>query len=72
MDPQKMKEVLERLDILDDRLGYKLRSRTSARSTPEQLEDRQRDLVEYACELRQLVRDLVVAIGSRPPAAPKA
>lgn len=68
MDPQKLKEVLERIDILDDRLGYKLRSRGTARATTEQLDDRVRDLVEYASELRQLVRDLIVAIGSRAPA----
>jgi len=71
MDPQKLKEVLERIDILDDRLGFKLRARGTARSTTEQLDDRVRDLVEYASELRQLVRDLVVAVGSRSP-APKA
>jgi len=68
MDPKKLKEALERLDILDDRLGYRLRARGSARPTPEQLDDRVRDLVEYVSELRQLVRDLVVAVGSPPSA----
>ena len=37
-----------------------------ARATPEQLEERVRDLAHYTTELRQLVEDLVTAIGSRP------
>lgn len=69
MDPQRMKDVYERIEILDDRLGHRLRGRGGpARATPEQLEDRLRDLVEYTSELRELVRDLIVAIGARPQA----
>jgi hypothetical protein len=71
MDPQRLKDVFERLDVLDDRLGHRLRSRSGpSRATAEQLEDRVRDLAEYTTELRQLVRDLIVAITSRPPAPP--
>lgn len=66
MDPQRMKEVYERLDLLDDRLGHRLRTRGPSRASLEQIEDRVRDLVEYSTELRQLVRDLIVAITSRP------
>jgi hypothetical protein len=71
MDPQRMKEVYERLEGLDDRLGHRLRGRGGpARATAEQLEDRLRDLVDYTSELRELVRDLIVAIGSRPQTPP--
>jgi hypothetical protein len=68
MDPQRMKEVYERLELLDDRLGHKLRHRASgpSRLTLEQLEDRVRDLVEYSSDLRALVRDLVQAIAAKP------
>jgi hypothetical protein len=66
MDPQRMKDVYERLDVLDDRLGHRLRARGTSRANLEQIEDKVRDLVEYSSELRQLVRDLVVAINTRP------
>lgn len=70
MDPQRLKDVFERLDVLDDRLGHRLRARGGpSRGSLEQVEDRVRDLAEYTTELRQLVRDLVVAISSRPPAS---
>jgi hypothetical protein len=68
MDPQRVKEVYERLELLEDRLGHRLRARGGpSRASLEQVEDRVKDLVEYSCELRQLVRDLIVAISSRPP-----
>jgi hypothetical protein len=67
MDPQRLKDVFERLDALDDRLGHRLRGRGGpSRASAEQVEDRVRDLAEYTTELRQLVRDLIVAISSRP------
>ena len=67
MDPQRVKEVYERLEALDDRLGHRLRSRGGpSRATIEQIEDRMKDLVDYSCELRELVRDLIVALSTRP------
>ena len=70
MDAQKIKEVYERLDILDERLGHKLRQRsaTGHRLSQEQLEDRLRSVADFALELRELVRDLIVALASRPGA----
>jgi hypothetical protein len=70
MDPQRLKDVYERLDLLDDRLGHRLRHRGAgpARLTLEQLEDRVRDLTTYTTELRELVSDLIQAIAARPPA----
>ncbi len=66
MDPQRIKDVYERLEVLDDRLGHRLRARSTSRATLEQLEEKVRDLVEYTSDLRQLVRDLVIGISSRP------
>jgi hypothetical protein len=65
MDPQKLKEVYERLEVLDDRLGHRLRTRSTgpARATLEQIEDRVKDLAAYTSELRELVRDLVLAFA---------
>jgi hypothetical protein len=70
MDPKRLKEVYDRLEVLDDRLSYRLRGRASgpSRATQEQLEDRIRDVSEYVLELRELVRDLVQAIAAKPPA----
>jgi len=70
MDSQKLKDVYERLELLDDRLGHKLRGRPgTSRLTAEQLEDRVKDVVVYTSELRDLVRDFVLCFAK--PAAPK-
>jgi len=69
MDSEKLKSVYERLELLDDRLGHKIRLRSGPnRETLEQLEERVRSLVTYTSELRELVRDLVLAFATRPPA----
>jgi hypothetical protein len=69
MDPQKLKDVYERLEALDDRLGHRIRARGGpARATLEQLEDKVRDLSVYSTELRDLVRDVVLAFATRTPA----
>jgi hypothetical protein len=70
MDSQKLKEVYERLELLDDRLGHRLRARPGpARQSVEQLEDRLKEVVEYTTELRDLVRDLVLCFAR--PQTPK-
>jgi hypothetical protein len=67
MDSQNLKDVYERLELLDDRLGHRLRARPGpARLTGEQIEDRLKDLVEYTSELRSLVRDLVLCFAKPP------
>lgn len=70
MDTQRIKDVYERLELLDDRLGHRLRHRSSVpgRQSLEQLEDRVRDLTAYTTELRELLRDLIQAIAARPSA----
>jgi hypothetical protein len=70
MDPQRVKDVYERIEALDDRLGHRLRHRGGGpgRLSLEQLEDRVRDLTSYTTELRDLVRDLIQALAARPGA----
>jgi hypothetical protein len=69
MDAQRLKDVYDRLEALDDRLSYRLRGRSAgpARATQEQIEDRLRDVSEYVLELRELVRDLIQAIAAKAP-----
>ncbi len=69
MDAQKLKEVYERLEILDDRLSHRLRRSSSAgahRASPEDLEERLRDVATYVLELRELVAELMRALAARP------
>jgi hypothetical protein len=73
MDPQRLKDAYERLQILDDRLTYRLRQRPANRGNTEQLEDRVRDLSEYVVDLKEILNELFLAIASKPrPAAPPA
>lgn len=69
MDPKRFKETYSRLELLEDRLSYRIRSRSvKARQAPtvEQLDERVRDLAEYTLELESIVRELMVAIASKP------
>jgi hypothetical protein len=64
-----MREAYERLRLLDERLGFQLRPHRSGslvRAGTEQLEERLRHLTDYTVELRSIVEELFVALGSRP------
>lgn len=72
MDPKRFREAYTKLQLLDERLTYKLRPRSmgAARASVEQVEDRVRDLAAYTLELKEILDALFVAIGSKPrPAA---
>ena len=69
MDPKRFKEASERLDVIDDRLSYKVRSRSvKARSAPtiDSLDERVRDLAELTLELKDILRDTMQAIAAKP------
>jgi len=69
VDPNRFKEAFSRLEILDDRLAYKVRAGTKGRgTTPEQLDVRIKDVAEYLLELKEIVRELMLAIASKPGA----
>jgi hypothetical protein len=71
MDPNRFKEAYARLETLDDRLAHRIRSRSvRARSTPtiEGLDERVRDVAEYLLDLKDIVRELMLAIAAKPGA----
>jgi hypothetical protein len=71
VDPNRFKEAYARLELLDDRLTYRIRER-SVRSrgmaSVENLDERVRDVAEYLLELRDVVRELMLAIAGKPSA----
>lgn len=72
MDTNRFREAYARLEVLDDRLTYKVRGKSvRERSTePEQLDARLRDVAEYVLELKDVVRELMLAIASKPGGKP--
>lgn len=70
MDLKRLKKAYDSLDLLDDRLAYKLRPGRSSlsRATPEQLEERLKHLSEFTLELKDLLREVILAAASRPKA----
>jgi len=73
MDPQRLKDAYQQLQLLDDRLTHKVRPRPGGalvRPTPEMLETQLRDLATFTVELKEIVQGLFVAIASAPSAKP--
>ncbi|HVS13368.1 MAG TPA: hypothetical protein VMV46_05575 [Thermoanaerobaculia bacterium] len=70
MDPKRFREAYTKLQLLDERMTYKLRPRAmgASRATLEQVEDRFRDLSAYTIELKEVLDALFVAISSKPQA----
>ena len=67
MDPNRFKEAFAKLEVLDDRLSYKVRRSSQNRSTElEKLDERVRDVAEMVLELKDVVRELMLAIASKP------
>ena len=67
MDPNRFKETFAKLEVLDDRLSYKVRKAMQNRSTePEKLDERVRDVAEMVLELKDVVRELMLAIAAKP------
>lgn len=68
IDPQRFKDAFERLELLDDRLSHKIRPRSGGglmRGTPEQHEEQLRDLSTYTLELKDIVKELFLAIAGK-------
>ena len=69
MDPQRLKDAYQKLQLLDDRLTHKVRPRAGGamvRPTPEMLEQSMRDLATYTIELKEIVQELFLAIAGKP------
>ena len=63
MNREKLRELREHLDFVDDRYTHKLRQgqggASMVRPGLEELERRQRDLADYAIELKQTLQQLL-------------
>lgn len=69
MDPQRLKDAYQKLQLLDERLTYKVRPKSTGsltRPTVEQLEQNLRDLSAYTIELKEVVQELFLAIAGKP------
>jgi len=68
VDPNRFKEAYAKLELLDDRLTYKVRSKSiqNRSAEPEKLDERVRDLAEMVIELKDVVRELMLAIAAKP------
>ena len=70
IDPKRFKDAYEQLENLDDRLSHKIRPRPSGslmRGTPEQHEEQLRDLAAFTLELKDVVKELFLAIAGKKP-----
>lgn len=73
MDPQRLKDAYQKLQLLDDRLTHKIRPRPGGalvRPSPEMLEQQLRDLATFTLELKEIVQELFVGIASAPGSKP--
>ena len=69
MDQQRMRDAYQKLQMLDERMTYKVRPRPGGamtRPSPEQVEQSLRDLASYTVELKEVVEELFLAIASKP------
>lgn len=74
MDNQRFRDAYARLQHLDEGSTYKLRDRgrSPSRLTTEQLEDRLREMAHYTLELKEILQELFLAIGTTPTASQSA
>lgn len=62
MDRDKLRELVEHLDFVDERLTHRVRGWHAAslvRLGPEEIERRQRELGDYVVELKEVLRQLL-------------
>ncbi|MEA2694337.1 MAG: hypothetical protein QOJ16_3724 [Acidobacteriota bacterium] len=63
-----MKDAYQKLQMLDERLTYKVRPKPGGamtRPNPEQIEQSLRDLATYTVELKEIVQELFQAIAGK-------
>lgn len=68
MDPNRLKEAYQQLEALDDRLSYKIRPKSSGMISPtiEQLDAKLRDLASFTLELKDILREFILAFAKKP------
>ena len=65
MDRDKIREIKEHLDFIDERLTHRVRGGSSGslvRLGPDELERRHRDLADYVVEVKEVLRQLLHAL----------
>lgn len=68
MDPKRFKDAYERLQYLDDNLTYKIRRHGRTRlhaPSVEEIDEALKTLGDYTTELKDVLRELFLAISSR-------
>jgi hypothetical protein len=69
MDPQRFKDAYQRLEYLDENLTYKVRRHGRDRlhsPSIEEVDEALKTLGDFTTELKDVVRELFLAIGSKP------
>lgn len=69
MDPNRLKNAYQRLELLDERLTHRLRPRLrGSLMSPgiDQLAEHNRHLTEFTLELKEIVRELVLSFAKAP------
>jgi hypothetical protein len=72
MDPERLRQTYARLQNLDERLTHRVRPSRGlplTRPAAERLESDLRVLAEYTVELKDILEELILALGSRPKPA---
>ncbi len=65
MDANRLKEAYQRLELLDERLRYKITPRSSTMTSPsvDQVDAKLRELATYTLELKDIMRDFMLAFA---------
>ena len=66
MDGQRLREAYQRLESLDERLGYKIRPRAMVSMSPptaDQVDGRLRELAGYTVELKEIMKEFMLAFS---------
>ncbi len=68
MDPERMKEAYRRLDVLDDRLSYKIKPKGGfTQPSPDQINAHLNDVSNYVLELKDIMRELMLSFANKRP-----
>ncbi len=65
MDSNRLKEAYQRLESLDERLRYNVKPRPSTMGSPtaDQVDTKLRDLATYTLELKDIMKDFMLAFA---------
>ena len=73
MDPNKLKAAYTRLQVLDERLSYRIRPQRTGMTRPsvEQVDEKLQHLAEFTLELKEVLHEVILSFArAKTPAAP--